>query len=180
MKTRCPACNATSSLDAIIGHDQDAQALIAFGKLHPDLAEPMIRYLAMFRSSNRDLSFARVAKLLEPLQQDIERRSIRRNGADCPAPVEAWLYAIDQAIKQRDAEVLKLPLSSHGWLYAVIAAYKPSNAPAPQSPTSGRAPRKTLRGVAPEDMNAHLRKHWKPGETTDETYERLLKAQGES
>ena len=71
MKTRCPACGATTSLDALLGHSEASKAFLAAINLVGDLAKPMIQYLGMFRSDSRDLTFDRASKLLNELAADI-------------------------------------------------------------------------------------------------------------
>ena len=73
MKTRCPACGATCSLDALLGHGDASQAFVASLNLTGDLAKPLVKYLAMFRSENRDLTFERTAKLLNELAVTLTR-----------------------------------------------------------------------------------------------------------
>lgn len=89
MKTRCPACGATCSLDALLGHSDASQAFLASLNLTGDLAKPLVKYLAMFRSENRDLTFERTAKLLNELAGDINSKSIQRNRLTHPAPKAA-------------------------------------------------------------------------------------------
>lgn len=71
MKTRCPACGATTSLDALLGHSDASQAFVASLNLTGELANPLVKYLSMFRSDSRDLTFERVAKLLNEIAPDI-------------------------------------------------------------------------------------------------------------
>ncbi len=40
------------------------------------------------------------------------------------APIPAWIYAINEMLKQREAGKLKLPLSSHNYLFRIVSAYK--------------------------------------------------------
>ncbi len=133
MKTRCPACGATCSLDALLGHSDASQAFLASLNLTGDLAKPLVKYLAMFRSENRDLTFERTAKLLNELAGDINSKSIQRNRITHPAPKAAWVWAITVMLERRDQGKLQLPLKNHGYLYEVISSFKPENAPAPST-----------------------------------------------
>ncbi|WWY53789.1 DUF2752 domain-containing protein, partial (plasmid) [Acinetobacter baumannii] len=47
MKTRCPACGATNSLDALLGHGEASKAFVASLNLVGDLATPLVKYLGM-------------------------------------------------------------------------------------------------------------------------------------
>ncbi|HFX6349774.1 TPA: DUF2752 domain-containing protein [Acinetobacter baumannii] len=129
MKTRCPACGATCSLDALLGHSDASQAFVASLNITGDLAKPLIKYLAMFRSENRDLTFERTAKLLNEIAPDILAKQISRNRVNYPAPPAAWVWAINATLERRDQGKLQLPLKNHGYLYEVISSYKPEYAP---------------------------------------------------
>lgn len=133
MKTKCPACGATCSLDALLGHSDASQAFVASLNLTGELAKPLIKYLAMFRSESRDLTFERTAKLLNEIASDIAAKKIQRNRHSYPAPVGAWVWAIGLMLERRDQGKLQLPLKNHGYLYEVISSFKAEYAPVPDS-----------------------------------------------
>lgn len=133
MKTKCPACGATTSLDALLGHSEASQAFVASLNLTGELAKPLIKYLAMFRSESRDLTFERTAKLLNEIAPDIADKQIQRNRHSYPAPIGAWVWAIGLMLERRDQGKLQLPLKNHGYLYEVISSYKPEYAPTQDS-----------------------------------------------
>ena len=133
MKTRCPACGATTILDALLGHSEASQAFLAAINLVGDLAKPMIQYLGMFRSDSRDLTFDRASKLLNELAADINAKQIKRGHHFYPAPRAAWVWAINTIIERRDQGKLQLPFKNHGYLYEVITSYKPEYAPVQNS-----------------------------------------------
>ena len=85
----------------------------------------MVRYLALFRPESRELTMDRVARLIGDLLPDLQAQRISRNGQVHDAPLEAWVWAIEQALAARDAGRLTLPLKSHGWLYEVISNWRP-------------------------------------------------------
>ena len=125
MKTRCPACGATCSLDALLGHGDASQAFVASLNLTGDLAKPLVKYLALFRSESRDLTFERTAKLLSEITPDILAKQIKRGHHSYPAPMGAWVWAINTILERRDQGKLQLPFKNHGYLYEVITSYKP-------------------------------------------------------
>lgn len=129
MKMRCPACGATSSLDALLGHSDASQAFLASLSLTGELAKPLIKYLGLFRSENRDLTFERTAKLLNEIAPAIAMRQIQRHRQTFPAPVGAWIWAIETMIERRALGKLQLPLKNHAYLYEVMSSYKPENEP---------------------------------------------------
>ena len=125
MRTRCPACGATLSLDALIAHEGAREALAAVFKISGPLGSAVVRYLSLFRPETRELTMDRVAKLISEIQPDIQSQRITRNGEVFDAPVEAWIWSIDQSVAARDSGRLKTPLKNHGWLYEVISSYRP-------------------------------------------------------
>lgn len=139
MKTRCPACGATTSLDALLGHSEASKAFLAAINLVGDLAKPMIQYLGMFRSDSRDLTFDRASKLLNELAADINSQQIKRGHHNYPAPKAAWIWAITVILERRDQGKLQLPFKNHGYLYEVITSFKPEYAPVQDSTSRNHA-----------------------------------------
>lgn len=124
MKTRCPACGATASLDALLGHSEASQAFLQSLKLTGDLAKPLVKYLGLFRSDSRELTFERAGKLIGELAHDIAAQQITRNRQTYQAPTAAWIWAINTMLERRDQGKLQTPLKNHGYLYEVISSYK--------------------------------------------------------
>ncbi|WP_336021350.1 DUF2752 domain-containing protein [Acinetobacter pittii] len=162
MKTRCPACGATCSLDALLGHGDASQAFVASLNMTGDLAKPLIKYLAMFRSENRDLTFERTAKLLNEIAPDILAKQISRNRVNYPAPQAAWVWAINTMLERRDQGKLQLPLKNHGYLYEVISSFKPENAPAPTERRAAVSQAKTEAERAAEQAEHERQKYIRP------------------
>lgn len=133
MKTRCPACGATSSLDALLGHSEASQAFKSCLGLVGELQSPLVKYLALFRPDNRDLTFDRASKLVNELAPDIVAKQIKRNRQTFPAPLGAWVWAIGVILERRDQGKIDLPLKTHGYLYEVISSYKPEYSPVQDS-----------------------------------------------
>ncbi|WP_329505957.1 hypothetical protein [Haemophilus parainfluenzae] len=122
MKVKCSACGALHSLDALIANQAASEALNAALMVNGGLGEALIRYLGLFRPAKSSLTFDRVATLLGELTPMFQAGKIKRDGVECAAPVEAWIYAINQMMANRQA--LKLPMKSHGYLLEIIASYK--------------------------------------------------------
>ncbi|MBJ8467628.1 DUF2752 domain-containing protein [Acinetobacter pittii] len=163
MKTRCPACGATTSLDALLGHGDASKAFVATLALVGDLAQPLVKYLGMFRSLNRDLTFERTAKLIGEIAEDINAQQIKRGHHSYPAPKAAWIWAINTMLERRDQGKLQLPLKNHGYLYEVISSFKPENAPAPTERRAAAAPRaKTEAERAAEQAEHDRQKQARP------------------
>ena len=155
MRTRCPACGTTLSLDALIAHDGAREALAAVFKLSGALGTAVVRYLALHRPEARELTMDRVARLLGEILPDIQAQRISRDGQLFEAPADAWVWAIEQSLAARDAGRLKTPLKGHGWLYEVISSYRPSGAQTglvvaegTACPAGGKPPSRTLSGIA--------------------------------
>ena len=166
MKTRCPACGATCSLDALLGHSEASQAFVASLSVTGVLAKPLVKYLGLFRSESRDLTFERTAKLLNEISPDIVAKKIKRGHHTYPAPQAAWVWAISVMLERRDQQKLDLPLKTHGYLYEVISSYKPENAPVHVDASTGtRQISSSFKTQAEldEDQREHERlKHEKP------------------
>ena len=168
MKTRCPACGATTSLDALLGHSEASRAFVAAINLVGDLAKPIIQYLGMFRSENRDLTFERASKLLNELAADINANQIKRGHHFHPAPKAAWIWAINTIIERRDQGKLQLPFKNHGYLYEVLTSYKPEYAPVqeaklrPSHAASQAARAKTDAERAIDQAEHERQKHERP------------------
>ena len=121
MKLKCPACGASASLDILLSHDGAREAVMLALRLPAPMGKKLVQYLALFRPVKRDLSFDRLARLLEELLPDIERAQVDHDGHTWPAPQTYWQQAIDTVLAARDAGRLTLPLKSHGYLYSVLA-----------------------------------------------------------
>lgn len=119
MQLNCPACGATFSLDAIIGHEGARDAVLVALQLPAPLGKTLIQYVGLFRPAQRALSMDRLAKLLNELLPMISKAQIERNGSIYAAPVDYWRNAMETMLASRDK--LTLPLKSHGYLLEIIA-----------------------------------------------------------
>ena len=127
MRVRCPCCGATNSLDALIAHDDARTVLMLLIKLGGELPALTMRYLGLFRPAQTELSFARVAKLLNDLLPDMQAQRIERDGRVYDAPPAAWAWAMQQTLAAREAGRLNTPLKNHGYLYEVLTGYRPAD-----------------------------------------------------
>lgn len=119
MKVVCPCCGATLSIEALLT-DGDARAAVQAALLLPgQLGGLILRYIALFRSETRALSWSRVAKLMTELNDSISARQVERSGVTYAAPLELWQHAMDEMLAKRDK--LQLPLKTHGYLFEVVA-----------------------------------------------------------
>lgn len=78
MRTRCPNCGTTISLDALIAHDGAREALGVAFKLSGPLGNALIRYVGLFRPETRELTMDRVGKLLTEVLPYIQAQRIER------------------------------------------------------------------------------------------------------
>lgn len=124
MRTRCPNCGTTISLDALIAHDGARDALGVAFKLSGQLGNALVRYVGLFRPETRELTMDRVAKLLAEILPDIQAQRIERNGVVFNAPAVCWVWAIEQTLGARDSGRLATPLKGHGWLYQVMSQWQ--------------------------------------------------------
>ncbi len=136
MHTKCPNCGAVHSLDSLISNNDASNVIAAAFELSGDLGKLLMRYCGLFRPGKNQLTFARLATLMNELLPDIKAQRIMRNGDVHEAPIDAWVYAMTVVMAKRDNQELKLPLKGHGLLYEIISNYKPDNSLSimPQSP----------------------------------------------
>lgn len=112
MKLCCPACGSVFSLDVLLASESARGAVMSALELPAPLGKLLIQYIALFRPAQRQLSFDRVARLLEELRQPISDAKIERNGRLWPAPLDTWRAAITEMLALRDTQKLRLPLLS--------------------------------------------------------------------
>lgn len=159
MKTRCPACGATCSLDALLGHGDAGKAFVSALSVTGDLQHPLIKYLAMFRSESRDLTFERTAKLISEIAPDITAKQIKRGHHLYPAPRAAWIWAISTMLERSQQGKLQLPLKNHGYLYEVITSYKPEYEPVQESKPRSHAAAQASRAKTDAERAADQAEH---------------------
>ena len=121
MKTSCPSCGATFSLDALLGNEGAREAVMAALAIPAPLGKLLVQYLSLFRPAQRQLSFDRVANLLNELLPMISAAKIERNGRIWSAPQDYWRMALEDILTKRDK--LTLPLKGHGYLLTIIEGY---------------------------------------------------------
>jgi len=122
MRSRCPCCGTTASLDVLVAHEDARAALAAAFQISPSLGSALVRYLALFRPATRELTMARVATLTHELLPSLQVGSIPRKGRDWPVTPDDWVQAIELTLLARDAGKLTLPLSGHGYLFEVLCS----------------------------------------------------------
>ena len=122
MRSRCPCCGATSSLDMLVTQEDARTALAAVFKISRPLGPALVRYLALFRPIVRELTMARVATLVGELLPFVESGCIPRKGRDWPVQIADWVQAIELMLQARDAGKLALPLTSHNYLFEVLCS----------------------------------------------------------
>lgn len=121
MRTRCPCCGASASLDVLIAHEDARDCLRTIFAIAAPLGKALVRYLTLFRPLQRDLSMARMDTVLTGLLPYIQAGTIPRKGRDWAVSPQDWCTAIDQMMLARDCAKLTLPLSGHGYLFEVLA-----------------------------------------------------------
>lgn len=122
MRSRCPCCGTTSSLDVLVAHEDARAALAAAFQVSMPLGSALVRYLALFRPATRELTMARVATLTHELLPFIQAGSIPRKGRDWPVQSADWVQAVELTLAARDAGKLTLPLTGHGYLFEVLCS----------------------------------------------------------
>jgi hypothetical protein len=121
VKLSCPGCGAEMTLDVLISSESARAAVLSAMQLPAPLGKLILSYLTLFRPPKRQLTWDRLATLLEELQAPIAAAQLVRNGQTCAAPLEYWKAAFEQMAQLRDGGRLQLPLKSHGYLFEVVA-----------------------------------------------------------
>jgi len=123
MQGKCPACNATFSLDVAFAVDAGRSAVLMALQLMPKpWGSLLAQYMGMFRSAGRALSFDRTERLLGELRTMLETQTVTRNGLTRPCPLALWQQGFERVLEQRDAAKLQLPLKTHGYLLEIVFA----------------------------------------------------------
>ncbi|MEW6562728.1 MAG: hypothetical protein AB1400_05780 [Pseudomonadota bacterium] len=121
MKLSCPACGSLSSLDALLGNEGAREAVMAALAMPAPIGKIMVQYLGLFRPAQRQLSFDRVATLINELLPMIHEAKIERHGRIWSAPQDYWRMGMEEMLAKRDR--LTLPLKNHGYLLSIIEGY---------------------------------------------------------
>ena len=152
MRMTCPACGATTSLDALLGHEAARSALVQALEQTP-AGRRLVRYIALFRPAERALSWDRTANLLGELLDMMKAARVERHGRLWAAPEGVWIAALDEILAQRDAGKLRTPLKSHGYLLEIIAGQADkTEAKAETQAEERKLHASRARGLAPEPV----------------------------
>ena len=122
MKLRCPACGHSADLLDFANEQAARQVVLMVADLPKSLGRLTLRYLGLFKPTQKSLSWERTLKLLQPIKADIEAARIERHGRIWAAPEAYWLHAFTTVIEKAETQTLKLPLKNHGYLYEVISS----------------------------------------------------------
>lgn len=114
----CPECGMSADLAAFVTQGEHNQALAAALEIPAILGPRVVRYLGLFRPPSRALAGAKAVRLLTELRDTITSGRIERKGVTRPAPLKAWIGALDQILERPPSG---LPLTSHGYLFQVVA-----------------------------------------------------------
>lgn len=123
MRTRCPACGATSSLDVLVSHEDARAALTVAFKVAGPVGVALLRYLALHRPATRELTMARVASLMTDLLPCLEAGSVPRKGRQWQVLPQDWVQAIEQMQTAFAQGKLTVPLNGHGYLFEVLCSF---------------------------------------------------------
>lgn len=119
-EARCPSCGFFGSLETFID-DDSGKALAQALSLSP-IGSALLKYLGLFRPSERKLTMSRANKLLTELVPQITAQRIMRNGHVVDVPLAVWEIALEKMLVLRDTGKLSLPLKSHGYLYEILVS----------------------------------------------------------
>lgn len=119
MLIKCPNCGASSSLDALLSNNAASEAIMALAKTTPH-GELLIRYIGLFRPAKSQLTWKRVATLINELAPMMAAQRIERDGQVYDAPPHVWQIALEKMLTLRGQGKITTPLGGHGYLLDII------------------------------------------------------------
>lgn len=122
MKCRCPQCGHAAELIHFANEEAARQAVYLVAGLPKSLGQLSLRYIGLFKPTERSLSWERTLNLLKPLKADIDAAQITRHGRIWAAPEGLWHKALTSTISQAETGKVKLPLKNHNYLYEIISS----------------------------------------------------------
>ena len=181
MELKCLNCGCTHSLDSLVMANKGGEAFIQAFDVPPELKTPIIQYLGLFRSHSRSLSFDRLAKILAEINPIIRAKKVTFDKNTFDAPLTAWIWGIEQVIKQRDEGKLSLPLRNHNYLFSVMSRFdaKKDVNPSQNQAVKGEfvafngVKKPLLKGKTWQETWDIVNQAREPQENLDETYERI-------
>lgn len=189
MKTRCHNCGATASLDLLVSTNAAGQAFAEAFNAPAPLAPLMLKYLGMFRPLERELGFGRATTLLKEINPFINKGKLTYNRISTDAPLAAWAWGINQVMTARDKGTLKLPLGNHNYLFSIVQGYDhrkhstegdiAAQSYAGASGDTGATVmlnglrKAVFSGKSQKETYDIVKAAYKPGDSMDETYERI-------
>lgn len=188
MKVRCHNCGATASLDLLVSTNAAGRAFAAAFNTPEPLAALMLKYLGLFRPIERELTFGRATTLLSEINPFINKGKLTFDRQTTDAPIAAWSWGINQVLAARDSGSLKIPMTNHNYLYRIVQSYdhrkhstEGDDAAHAWSGTTSSGATVMLNGLRKPVFNGKSQKEtydivkaaYKPGDSMDETYERI-------
>lgn len=119
LRAICPECGMTADMAAFVTQGEHNHALAAALEIPAILGPRVVRYLGLHRPPSRALAGAKAVRLLTELRDVIVSGQIERKGVTRPAPLKAWIAALDKILERPPSQ---LPLSGHGYLFEVVAS----------------------------------------------------------
>ncbi len=114
MKTKCPNCGYQSDIDGLIRLMSGGEAFITAFDVPCELKQPLLKYLGLFRNpTGHDLTWDKLTKIINEMMPSIKTRKVTFNKQVFDAPPQAFVWGIEQMMKQFGEGKLKLPLKNH-------------------------------------------------------------------
>lgn len=122
MKLRCPHCGHSAGLTDFANEEAARKAILLAADLPKSIGYLTLRYVGLFRPSQRSLSWERTLKIMQQLKVDIDRAKIERHSRIWHAPEALWHEGLTVMLARADSGDLRLPLKNHAYLYEIISA----------------------------------------------------------
>jgi hypothetical protein len=113
----CDRCGFRKDLLAAISDDAARQAIAQALRLPAPLADATLRYMALFESAGRGLTWPRYAKILESLVNLMGAGTVRWKGNHRVAAPALWAECLREMVEHT---TLELPLKNHNYLVAMV------------------------------------------------------------
>jgi hypothetical protein len=181
MKTKCPNCGYQSDIDGLIRLMSGGEAFITAFDVPCELKQPLLKYLGLFRNpTGHDLTWDKLTKIIGDLTPAIRAKKVTFNKQVFDAPKEAFIWGIEQVMKQFGEGKLTLPLKNHHYLFAVMQSFDIRKDVNPnQAATLGEfvafngVKKPVFAGRTQQETWDIVNQAREPGESLDETYERI-------
>lgn len=122
MKLRCPNCGHAAELVHFANEEAARHVVVLVAGLPKSIGPLSLRYIGLFKPTQRSLSWDRTFKLLRVLKVDIDAGRIERHARIWVVTEQDWVDAMTTTLERADIGKVKLPLKNHAYLYEILSS----------------------------------------------------------